>query len=528
MNSHKKLEKITLYPKNMKINSNGIKYFLWPVKNKEVKEFRNILIKEVSNFLKDKKNIGSIILNIPYIMKDIINLFIAKKFAYYLSSSYKNKKTGSNFVDQIRFNKKISLPIEIRIILNGLRKRNYLKTKIKQIQNFVENKNFNYIKKEKIKENHIITFSNNLLIKKKSQELSNKVRIKTSHFQDWFPSGKIILKKKKKRKEIILLYKIVLNLMKKYKLKFNINEKDYLFNLFYNWDRITDFFLEKLDENKIFLPKTLWVGSSGIFYNRVFAYAVKKNGGNVYGFDHGSSSGIIKSSTKNLLEFPHVDFYYTFSSGMAKALQKNFKKNIFNEKFNKKNILNIKINKINSIIKKKRKKDINNILYVPRIYAGDRFVLGYDHYHSDIVYADWQIKLINTLNLLDLKINIRPHPESHSIFPLELSKKLNVEYCSKNSFKEEIIKSDILFFDCVQTSAFFDAISTNIPIVFLNINELEINKHALDLIKKRCGYVSCSFDKNNRLKINKLRIKEEINKSIMISKNIKFYNHYFN
>ena len=72
MNSHKKLEKITLYPKNMKINSNGIKYFLWPVKNKEVKEFRNILIKEVSNFLKDKKNIGSIILNIPYIMKDII------------------------------------------------------------------------------------------------------------------------------------------------------------------------------------------------------------------------------------------------------------------------------------------------------------------------------------------------------------------------------------------------------------------------------------------------------------------------
>ena len=80
----------------------------------------------------------------------------------------------------------------------------------------------------------------------------------------------------------------------------------------------------------------------------------------------------------------------------------------------------------------------------------------------------------------------------------------------------------------MQTSAFFDAISTNIPIVFLNINELEINKHALDLIKKRCGYVSCSFDKNNRLKINKLRIKEEINKSIMISKNIKFYNHYFN
>ena len=86
----------------------------------------------------------------------------------------------------------------------------------------------------------------------------------------------------------------------------------------------------------------------------------------------------------------------------------------------------------------------------------------------------------------------------------------------------------MLIFDCLQTSAFLIAIKTNIPIIFLNIKEIDIKKIAISSIKKRCGYVDCYLDKNNKIKINQKNISKAVDESLNLTQNKSFYNYYFN
>ena len=141
------------------------------------------------------------------------------------------------------------------------------------------------------------------------------------------------------------------------------------------------------------------------------------------------------------------------------------------------------------------------------------------------MYYDWQIKLFNSLNSLNYKINIKPHPVSRPKFPKTL---LNFHKFKlfKAPFMEVIKKFDLLIFDCIQNTAFLEAMRTDTPMVFLNIKEYEIVKDVKDSIKKRCGYVDCKI-KNNRVNINRNLLAAAIGNSENLRKDKSFYNFYY-
>jgi len=393
-------------------------------------------------------------------------------------------------------------------------------------------KNLSYIDKKKIKQNHVITFSNNLLIKRESMNPNNKFEVKTSNFQDWFPSGPIKIEIEKKyadKKEILNhLIELTIEYIKEKGLKINKKEKEYILELFFYWIGATDFLLNELKKNKRYLPKKAWIGTAGNIYNRIFAHLVRNLGGEVSGFDHGMGSGCLNQSSQFqsqfIIEFPNVDYFYTFSPYMKEVLKNNFKKNLLNKKFKKKNILNVGTNPLNFIEKKSY---LNNkkILYVPRSYTGKEFIKGLCNYYSDIIYVDWQIRLFNLLNLLKYEINIKPHPTSHSKFPKNLSNFYNVKFFN-GPFKKVIKKFDLLIFDTIQSSAFFEAIQTDIPIVLLNTKEVDLKSEIKEPVQKRCGYVDC-YTHNERIKINKDQLSAAIKSSFNLNKDKIFHNCYF-
>ena len=463
-------------------------------------------------------------MSILFIAIDITNFFIAKKFLKHFMKLETNLyKTGNNLIDDILLREKISLPTGILIILKGLKKKKLIFSKLKKIKSFFLSKNLSYIDKKKIKQNHVITFSNNLLIKRESMNPNNKFEVKTSNFQDWFPSGPIKIEIEKKyadKKEILNhLIELTIEYIKEKGLKINKKEKEYILELFFYWIGATDFLLNELKKNKRYLPKKAWIGTGGNIYNRVFAHLVRNLGGEVSGFDHGMGSYCLKQFSQFILEFPNVDYFYTFSPDIKKVLKNNFKKNLLYKKFKKKNILNVDTNPLNFFEKKSY---LNNkkILYVPRIYTGREFVLDFTNYYSDITYVDWQIRLFNLLNLLKYEINIKPHPTSHSKFPKNLSNFYNVKFFN-GPFRKVIKKFDLLIFDTIQTSAFFEAIQTDIPIVLLNTKESDLKSEIKELIQKRCGYVDC-YRLNERIKIKKDHLSAVIKSSFNLNKDRTF------
>ena len=152
MTSSKKFKKIFLYPEKMDIDENGVKNFFWPIKLGYVRNFQLDLLKELELFSKkEKKDVKDIIfLNLPFILRNITILFTAKNFANkYLELKYLKNKTENNLIDEIIFNKKISLPKEVKIILKGLKKRMVIISILKKIKSTFFASNLSYINKKK-------------------------------------------------------------------------------------------------------------------------------------------------------------------------------------------------------------------------------------------------------------------------------------------------------------------------------------------------------------------------------------------
>ena len=515
-------------PNKMIINKKGVANFFWPISKKEVEEFRdNILLKSI-NFLKKnkKKDIENIKLNIFSVIKTLINIYIAKKYIFELKKKgYKNFYTGNLTIDSIAFKKRIQDPHDLKVITNGLKKKKitFIGSKLKK---FIFNE-INYIKKEKINKNkHVITFSNNFLIKEKSKNIK-KEELYLSSLQDWLGAKKIIFNNLNFKNSLIedlsiLFFKI----FKEEKITLDIKEKKYIKILIKKWFLCTKKLIHQFEKNKNFLPKKIWVGSSGIFYNRVFAHVVKKNGGIVYGFDHGVP-GLKKSFNQILNEFNYVDFFYTFNKKTHESLLNNFNKKFLIEPFFKKNILYIKNKHLKSskekIFTSKKKK---KILYIPRMYIGERFFMQWDVLFPDPVYIDFQIRLINDLYNLNYDISVKPHPGNHIKMSFKLEKLFNVKFCYGN-IKKVIKNFDLVIIDTFQTTAFYEVVNTNLPILLINNSEMELLNDKKKIIISRCGYLNASQNSKNKLVYNSSLLEKEIKSSYQKKDNNSLYNFFY-
>ena len=167
---------------------------------------------------------------------------------------------------------------------------------------------------------------------------------------------------------------------------------------------------------------------------------------------------------------------------------------------------------------KKKKNSDKRIIYISRTYLGSYFSAHIDILHPDPIYIKHQYQLLNIINQLNYKTLIKPHPRT-----LEDTKKFFcnlkfLKFCS-NNIKFTIRNSDILIFDCIQTSLFYELIGTNLPIVYIDLNEHKIIEKPKLFIKQRCGYVPTRLDKENNIVFDIKKLSEQIKKSLFLTSN---------
>jgi hypothetical protein len=252
------------------------------------------------------------------------------------------------------------------------------------------------------------------------------------------------------------------------------------------------------------MPRHLWLTSAGNPHARVLAQVVREQGGTVTGFDHGTSSGTVDLPIQSLIEFDNVDRFYTFTEDMAKGLAENAQQEWqLSDKLC--NFLPMPVSKQSSPITTHQptaaRQDVPlNVMYVSTRYNGA-------HLHwmplllPDPLMIDWQARLFANLQQMNVTIHHKPHPSNPFPTPAAFKNISDIKTHSE-PFEISVKHADLLIFDYPMSTAFRNAIVTDIPVILIDFGIVKFKPAARKLLEKRCSIVSTNRGENGSIQIN--------------------------
>ena len=321
---------------------------------------------------------------------------------------------------------------------------------------------------------------------------------------------------------------ILFSLLKKYKIIF-INFEEIKMNL----SDYTEFFflkemkklliknkidLKNLKNLKIFLKKIktkkefkfnnvkkglIVSGTLADMQNRLLAIKKKKINSKLLLVNHIPTYGVVSYRTLKYDEFYLCDYYLT-SSTTKKILNDNNYIGIDEQNYKIIYLENKNLLYSSDYVKKinfKKIKD-NKILYIPN-RAANTSLTGKDYLYKKN-YEEWQNFLASKFGKIDAKF---PYKKIN----YEINNKFNVLDTKLKLLK--ICKNyDLIIIDYISSSTFSEVASTNVPILYFNLNRDDINKDAYKLIKLRVNEIKIDvfenfngFEKVNKLTKNNKR-----------------------
>ena len=258
------------------------------------------------------------------------------------------------------------------------------------------------------------------------------------------------------------------------------------------------------------IPKVIWSGTGAKYLVRALGLETLRRGGEVHRFGHGGSAGMNDYDGLFALSDLAATSHYVAESG-------NIARHLRDAKVTKsvKSYRRIKITSSNEpsgfeYLKELKTKPRNSkpkVIYVATATRG-RFLQGAPPQLPDVVYVDWQIRFAEMLKLLPIDLLCKPHP--HGLFhgirhPVE-----DVATVSYRRFEEVMEDGDVFVFDAIQSTAFWEAICTDKPVVALGFGQSGFAPIVSDMMSERCRILSVKYDEWNRPQVDKDELREVI------------------
>lgn len=272
--------------------------------------------------------------------------------------------------------------------------------------------------------------------------------------------------------------------------------------------RLARLHLDRIRRHPERLPRRLWTGSGGYLWARLLRHAVRRQGGEVTGHEHGTGEGIIAYfNSKTFMDLESADRFVTFNSNQCRWLRETLDPKYLVPR----NIPEITVPLYRPNLVKyaggallRRGKtppadDRLRIMYVGSIYCGERPRAG--HHNADLVIADWQARLFAQLREWGHEVVFKPHPEGEQRPPVFFSEGMGIRFI-EGRFESVWEQADVLLFDWKSTSAFSSAINTDRRIVLFDFDFERLVHEAQELVEQRCNVISGRPDANNRLQID--------------------------
>ncbi len=279
-------------------------------------------------------------------------------------------------------------------------------------------------------------------------------------------------------------------------------------------------YAERVRKKPQHIPRQLWIGSSGILWNRLLAHEVRQSDGSVVGHDHAMGSNFSKNNYMSMVEMRDVDCFMTFSEPYANSLRASHRRLnpdkpcpalLYPNKNQslKKKISKVKPKKINSA-----SKPTKTILYIQPMMRGD--LCGPSPLMPDLVAADWQVRLWSQLLKFGYQILVKPHPETKTNFNQSFFSDHGVKIIYEK-FEDVYHQGDILLYDYTMTTTFGTGLLTDLPVTLIDFGYTELDEEYLQLLKKRCAIITGHYDKDNRAQVDWQLLKQGLTDSLFLS-----------
>jgi hypothetical protein len=276
------------------------------------------------------------------------------------------------------------------------------------------------------------------------------------------------------------------------------------------------------------LPDVLWIGSIGAsIWGRMMAHAVRSNGGKVYGHDHGYGDAHHDQLGNLITEFADNDKYCTYKETQSNIRKRELIKNqtfIWNSPQPEFTWLDKAENICNqlpeSVVRKGR---IKRIMYVGTAFHGEgarfRPIL------SDIVYLDWQARLLGFLQKKGCDILYKPHPEGRTRPDNIFTERFNAKLIT-GRFEDIDEPIDGYIIDFISSTTTATILRSDLPVIYCDPGYPALFPEAMNLLSERCSIINMTSNINNRMEIDWAELSSVLDKSIH-KFNHSFTNHYF-
>jgi hypothetical protein len=252
------------------------------------------------------------------------------------------------------------------------------------------------------------------------------------------------------------------------------------------------------------LPDKLWSGSGGYYPARAVGIEVRRRGGHVTRFAHGWFSGMAGVTEGIVFSELSVSDRYVVETPTGAQNLRHASKTSTGVEITGHTGASVLTNF--ALERPARVSDQPQVVYAPTILRGQRQFLP--PILPDVIYLDWQLRLVEALQKLPVNLMCKPHPEGllrgH---PHPLAE---IAPTSTQPFEAHIAWADRFLFDYGQSTTFAEALCTDRPIIFIDMGNPIFNAPVKNMITRRCYVITARFDDRNRPQIDSDQLAEAL------------------
>ncbi len=245
------------------------------------------------------------------------------------------------------------------------------------------------------------------------------------------------------------------------------------------------------------LPEKMWSGSGGYYPARAVGIEVRRRGGQVTRFAHGWFAGMAGVTHSIAFSELAVSDRYVVETPTGASCLKSASENGAMVNCAVADIIGHTGTSALAALELERPGRANSppqVIYAPTILRGQRQFLP--PILPDVVYLDWQLRLVEAMQAMPISLKCKPHPEG--LLRGQRHPLTDIAPTSTQPFESEIAWADRFLFDYGQSTTFAEALCTDRPIIFIDMGNPIFNLRAKDMIARRCHVISARFDSRNR------------------------------
>jgi|GEM_PF-2400038 len=265
-----------------------------------------------------------------------------------------------------------------------------------------------------------------------------------------------------------------------------------------------DHHLDSISAKKQFLPHRLWVGSVGSnIWTRIFARAMSENGKEVIAHDHGFGNAHIDQTGSAITEFNDVSEYWTYNKRQAQKKREAIRPDLLwgqrpPEVYAlKEGGLQEKSGDVARHVS--FSKSLKRIMYVGTAFHGEASRLR--PINSDIMYFDWQVRLISFFVKHGFEVLYKPHPEGQTRPPVDFAEKLGAKTIN-NKFEDVPQAVDAYVIDFIASTTTATVLRSDVPVIYFDVGFPNIQDDARELLGRRCSILPVSVSDENRMDVD--------------------------